>query len=131
MIQCWLSSRWNSSRAKPNSSKVAKRRTHKSVLLERPDEPFDGAVAPPSWWMRPTSISPSTVPAELRAVLCANQRDGYALLMKAAAGAIIELARDPRWVQRLPGCDGLLPTRRTGAFRFAFLLSALPGPDPA
>ena len=31
-----------------------------------------------------------TVPEELRAVLRANQRDGYALLMKAAAEAIIE-----------------------------------------
>ena len=36
-----------------------------------------------------------TVPRELRALLRANQRDGYALLMKAAADAIIELARDP------------------------------------
>ena len=32
-----------------------------------------------------------TVPEELRAVLRANQRDGYALLMKAAAEAIIDL----------------------------------------
>ena len=39
-----------------------------------------------------------TVPAELRAVLRAHQRDGYAVLMQAAAGAIIELARDPRFV---------------------------------
>ena len=33
-----------------------------------------------------------TVPAELREVLRANQRDGYAALMKATAEAIIELA---------------------------------------
>ena len=39
-----------------------------------------------------------TVPAELRAVLRAHQRDGYAVLMQAVAGAIIELARDPRFV---------------------------------
>jgi hypothetical protein len=39
-----------------------------------------------------------TVPAELRAVLRAHQRDGYAVLMRATAGAIIELARDPRFV---------------------------------
>jgi hypothetical protein len=39
-----------------------------------------------------------TVPAELRPVLLAGQRDGYALLMKAAAEAIVELARDPRFV---------------------------------
>src|SRR5271166_4951634 len=39
-----------------------------------------------------------TVPAELREVLRANQRDGYAVLMQASAAAIIELARDPRYV---------------------------------
>jgi hypothetical protein len=39
-----------------------------------------------------------TVPAELREALRANQRDGYAVLMRASAAAIIELARDPRYV---------------------------------
>jgi hypothetical protein len=39
-----------------------------------------------------------TVPQELRELLRANQRDGYALLMKAAADAIIELAHDRRFV---------------------------------
>jgi hypothetical protein len=39
-----------------------------------------------------------TVPVELRAVLRANQRDGYGVLMQACAAAIIELARDPRHV---------------------------------
>jgi Putative transposase/Transposase zinc-binding domain len=39
-----------------------------------------------------------TVPAELRAVLRTNQRDGYGLLMQACAAAIIELASDPRYV---------------------------------
>jgi len=39
-----------------------------------------------------------TVPAELRETLRANQRDGYAALMKATAEAIIELARDRRHV---------------------------------
>src|SRR5271166_4420110 len=45
-----------------------------------------------------------TVPAELRAVLRANQRDGYGVLMQACAAAIpgsspgTELARDPRYV---------------------------------
>src|SRR5262249_21813396 len=39
-----------------------------------------------------------TVPEQLREVLRANQKDGYTLLMKAAAEAIIELARDPRYV---------------------------------
>jgi hypothetical protein len=39
-----------------------------------------------------------TVPAELRAVLRANQRDGYGVLMQVCAAAIIELARDPRYV---------------------------------
>ncbi len=44
-----------------------------------------------------------TVPEELRAVLRANQRDGYAALMKTAAEAIIELARDPRHVGGIVG----------------------------
>ena len=39
-----------------------------------------------------------TVPAELRAVLRAHQHDGYGVLMKATAAAIIELARDPGFV---------------------------------
>ena len=39
-----------------------------------------------------------TVPAELRTVLRANQHDGYGVLMQACAAAIIELARDPRYV---------------------------------
>jgi hypothetical protein len=39
-----------------------------------------------------------TVPAELREVLRAHQREGYAALMQAGAAAIIELARDPRYV---------------------------------
>ena len=39
-----------------------------------------------------------TVPEELREVLRANQRDGYGVLMQATAAAIIELARDPRYV---------------------------------
>lgn len=39
-----------------------------------------------------------TVPSELRSLLRANQRDGYAVLMKAAAEAIVELARDRRFV---------------------------------
>ncbi|HXA22682.1 MAG TPA: IS91 family transposase [Acetobacteraceae bacterium] len=39
-----------------------------------------------------------TVPAELREVLRANQRDGYGVLMQASAAAIIGLARDPRYV---------------------------------
>ena len=51
-----------------------------------------------------------TVPAELRAVLRANQRDGYALLMKAAAEAIIELARDPRYVGAQVGVLAVLHT---------------------
>src|ERR1700726_1203106 len=39
-----------------------------------------------------------TVPEELRAALRRYQIDGYGALMKAAAEAIIVLARDPRWV---------------------------------
>jgi hypothetical protein len=39
-----------------------------------------------------------TAPAEPRAVLRANQRDGYSVLMQACAAGIIELAREPRYV---------------------------------
>src|SRR6201990_339187 len=40
----------------------------------------------------------ATVAAELREVLRSHQRHGYAALMQATADAIIELARDPRYV---------------------------------
>ena len=51
-----------------------------------------------------------TVPKELRAALRANQRDGYAMLMKAAAEAIIELARDRRHVDGTVGILSVLHT---------------------
>jgi len=51
-----------------------------------------------------------TVPEELRDGLRANQRDGYALLMKAAAEAILELARDPRYVGATVGVLTVLHT---------------------
>ncbi|MGQ3314643.1 IS91 family transposase [Reyranella sp.] len=51
-----------------------------------------------------------TVPEELRAVLRRHQIDGYGALMKAAAGAIVDLARDPRW---LGGTPGVLVSRCT------------------
>jgi hypothetical protein len=51
-----------------------------------------------------------TVPEQLRALLRANQRDGYALLMKAAADAIIELARDRRYVGATVGVLAVLHT---------------------
>jgi hypothetical protein len=51
-----------------------------------------------------------TIPEELREVLRANQRDGYALLMKAAAEAIVELARDPRHVGGTVGVLAVLHT---------------------
>ena len=51
-----------------------------------------------------------TVPEELRSVLRANQRDGYALLMKAAADAIIDIARDPRFVGGTVGVLAVLHT---------------------
>jgi hypothetical protein len=51
-----------------------------------------------------------TVPEELRDTLRANQKDGYALLMKAAAEAIIELARDPRYVGGAVGVLAVLHT---------------------
>ena len=51
-----------------------------------------------------------TVPQELRELLRANQRDGYALLMKAAADAIIELAHDRRFVGGTVGVLAVLHT---------------------
>ncbi|MGD0109461.1 MAG: transposase zinc-binding domain-containing protein, partial [Rhodopila sp.] len=51
-----------------------------------------------------------TVPAELREVLRANQRDGYGVLMQATAAAIIELARDPRYVGGTVGVLAVLHT---------------------
>jgi hypothetical protein len=51
-----------------------------------------------------------TVPQELRAALRRHQADGYGALMKAAAGAIIDLARDPRWVGGTVGVLAVLHT---------------------
>jgi hypothetical protein len=51
-----------------------------------------------------------TVPEELRDALRANQKDGYSLLMKAAAEAIVELARDPRYVGGTVGILAVLHT---------------------
>src|SRR3974377_344466 len=51
-----------------------------------------------------------TVPEQLRDVLRANQRDGYALLMKAAAESIIEIARDPPYVGATVGVLAVLHT---------------------
>jgi Putative transposase/Transposase zinc-binding domain len=51
-----------------------------------------------------------TVPKELRYVVRANQRDGYALLMKAAAESIIEIARDSRYVGATVGVLAVLHT---------------------
>jgi len=51
-----------------------------------------------------------TVPQELREILRANQRDGYALLMKAAAHSIIDIARDPHFIGGTPGVLAVLHT---------------------
>lgn len=51
-----------------------------------------------------------TVPEELRGTLRANQKDGYNLLMKAAAEAIIELARDSHYVGGTVGILAVLHT---------------------
>src|SRR5215468_5372833 len=60
-----------------------------------------------------------TVPEQLRAALRRHQIDGYGALMKAAAAAIIVLARDPRWSAApsasspycIPGRNGSSSTR--------------------
>src|SRR5919112_5788719 len=51
-----------------------------------------------------------TVPEELRAALRRHQVDGYGALMKAAAGAIVDLARDPRHVGGTVGVLAVLHT---------------------
>jgi len=51
-----------------------------------------------------------TVPEELRPALRSNQRDGYSVLMKAAAEAIVELARDRRFVGGTVGVLAVLHT---------------------
>src|SRR5258705_2586294 len=58
-----------------------------------------------------------TVPKELRAALRRYQIDGYGALMKAAAEAIIVLARDPRWVG---GTVGVLAVLHTWTQRLIF-----------
>ena len=58
-----------------------------------------------------------TVPQELRAALRRYQIDGYGALMKAAAEAIIGLARDPRWVG---GTVGVLAVLHTWTQRLVF-----------
>jgi hypothetical protein len=51
-----------------------------------------------------------TIPDELRQALRANQRDGYGALLTAAATAIIELARDRRFVGGTVGVLAVLHT---------------------
>jgi hypothetical protein len=51
-----------------------------------------------------------TVPEELRQMLRSNQRDGYGVLITAAAEAIIELARDRRFVGGTVGVLAVLHT---------------------
>jgi hypothetical protein len=56
-----------------------------------------------------------TVPEELRAALRRHQIDGYGALIKAAAAAIIVLARDPRWVGGTVGVLAVLLPGRNGS----------------
>ena len=58
-----------------------------------------------------------TVPEDLRAARRRHQIDGYGALMKAAAEAIIVLARDPRWVG---GTVGVLAVLHTWTQRLVF-----------
>lgn len=51
-----------------------------------------------------------TVPAEFRAILRRRQREGYGALIKTAAGAIVDLTRDPKWVGGTPGVLAVLHT---------------------
>ena len=51
-----------------------------------------------------------TVPEELRDVLRRHQQIGYGVLMSAAAAALVELARDPRYVGGTVGVLAVLHT---------------------
>jgi hypothetical protein len=51
-----------------------------------------------------------TIPEDLRDTMRRHQQDGYGLLMGAAATAIIELARDPRYVGGTVGVMAVLHT---------------------
>lgn len=51
-----------------------------------------------------------TVPATLRDVLRSNQSDGYHLLMKAAADAVLALCRDPCYMAATPAILAVLHT---------------------
>lgn len=51
-----------------------------------------------------------TVPAQLRDLLRSNQSDGYHLLMKAAADAVLTLCRDPRYMGATPAILAVLHT---------------------
>ena len=58
-----------------------------------------------------------TVPEELRTALRRHQVNGYGALMKAAAAAIIDLGRDPRWIG---GTVGVLAVLHTWTQRLIF-----------
>ena len=58
-----------------------------------------------------------TVPEELRDALRRHQRAGYGALIKLTAGAIVDLARDPRW---LGGTPGVLAVMHTWTQRLIF-----------
>lgn len=51
-----------------------------------------------------------TVPEELRDALRRHQRAGYGALIKLTAGAIVDLARDRRWLGGTPGVLAVLHT---------------------
>jgi len=55
-----------------------------------------------------------TVPEEFRAVLRRHQVHGYGALMKTAAKAIVDLARDPRWIGGTVGVLAVLHTWTQG-----------------
>jgi hypothetical protein len=51
-----------------------------------------------------------TVPEELREALRRHQKAGYGALIKLTAGAIVDLARNPRWLGGTPGVLAVLHT---------------------
>ncbi len=52
----------------------------------------------------------ATVPAELRHLFLSEQKMMYSLLMRTVARAVIDLARDPKYVGAMPGILMVLHT---------------------
>src|SRR5215467_8583392 len=90
-----------------------------AIATARPSAPRPIGPSPTERWLQARKLEmlpchyfhvTVTVPQELREILRANQRDGYALLMKVAAHSIIDIARDPHFIGGTPGVLAVIHT---------------------